>query len=142
LDRNSGKDRLLDGRQTFLGAGDLDEQVGPSGPRGKFLGGGDGAGPCHAPAVATPPAKPTRPPVCAVMNRPEQIGGPHEIIQRQIEEKELRQLSPSPAPRGLPVVRGTVLDGGDRRSLDLRSVGHRQFVNVAFESAAIQQIGA
>ena len=31
VDRHAGEDRLLDGRQTFLCAGDLDEQVGRPG---------------------------------------------------------------------------------------------------------------
>ena len=38
VDRDPGKDRLLDRGQTFLRARDLDEQVGPSRPRMQILG--------------------------------------------------------------------------------------------------------
>ena len=84
---NSGEDRLLDGRQTFLGAGDLDEQVGPSGPRGKFLGGGDGAGGVMRQQWRHLQRHPAVHPVGAVVNWPEQVGRLREIVQRQIEKK-------------------------------------------------------
>ena len=75
-----------------------------------------------------------------VVDRPEQVSGSGEILQRQIEEEALAGF-----PFGQPladrrIVRGAVLDGviEDRRIRG--KPGHRKFVDVTFERAAVQQV--
>ena len=140
VDRHARKDRLLDGRQTFLGAGNLDEQVGPSRPRGKFLGGGDGAGRVMRQQWRHLQRHPSVHAIRAVVNRPEQVGGPGEIVQCQIEKKFLAGFSLRQFLADRGVVGGAVLDGVIKDRRVRGQPGHRQFVDVALERAAVQQV--
>ena len=131
VDRNSRKDRLLDGRQTFFGAGDFDEQVGPSRPRVQVPWRRRWCWPCRAPVVATLPATPSRPRRWCGRESAEQIGGPREIIQRQIEKQcfagfPLRQLLSNGGIVGSAVLDGVIEDRRVRGQ-----PGHRELVNVA-----------
>ena len=61
VDRNAREDRLLDGGQTFLRAGNLDQQIRTSGPRVEISGGIRSSPACRTRAVAKPRARPSRP---------------------------------------------------------------------------------
>ena len=74
------------------------------------------------------------------MHRPEQVGGPGEILQRQVEEKGLAGSSLRQVAADRRVIGGAALD----RLVEDRGVrgqpGHGQFVHVALERAAVQQV--
>jgi hypothetical protein len=103
VDRHTGKNRLLDRGQTFLRAGDLDEQVRLPRTRVQILGGGQGA-----PGVISqqrrnfqrhPPVHTFRP----VVDRPKQARGPRKVLQRQLEKKTLASPDlPCSPSRGSP----------------------------------------
>ena len=93
VDRHAGEDRLLDGGQAFLGAGNLDEQVGPRRPGVQFLGRGEGAGRVVGQQRRDLQRHPAVHAVGPVVDRPEQIGGLREVLERQLEEQLLARLA-------------------------------------------------
>src|SRR5262249_21625283 len=89
VDRDAGEDRLLDRRQPFRRAGNLDQQVRPPRTSVQLLGGGE----CARRVVGQERRHFQRhPPVHAVgpvPNRSKQIGGSRQILERELEEQRL-----------------------------------------------------
>ena len=75
VDRDAGEDRLLDRRQAFLGAGNLDEQVRLPGARVQILGRREGARRVVGQQRRNFQRDPAVDAVGALVDRPEQIGG-------------------------------------------------------------------
>ncbi len=140
VDRHAGKDRLLDGRQSFRGTGNLDEEIGLAGTLVEVDRGRQGALRIvrqerrhferHPAVHAIGPGK----------DRLEQVGGTGQIRKRQREEQVLGRLGRRRRPRHVLVIHGAVLD---RIVEDRRVRGqprHREIVDVAFQRAAVQQL--
>ena len=77
------------------GARDLDEQIGALRPRMQLRRRLDGAGGVVQRAAARPRATPSRPRRRWLVDRPEQIGGLRQILERQLEEQRLARLARS-----------------------------------------------
>src|SRR5262249_2215798 len=92
-DWDARKDRFFDRGESFFGAGDLDEQIGTLRPPVQVLGFGNrGLGVMREERrdfQRNPPVHT----IGAVVNRPEQIRGLGEILQRYLEEQSLPRLA-------------------------------------------------
>jgi hypothetical protein len=75
-----------------------------------------------------------------VVNRPEQVGGARNVLQRELEEERLAGFAPAHLLADGGVVIRAVLDGvvEDRRIR--RQPGYGELVDVAFERTAVQQV--
>ncbi len=104
--RYAGVDRLLDRLEAGRRAGDLDEEVGPAGqgvePRGIGRGRGRIVGQERRDLERDEPVDAVGP----VEGRPEQVGRPTQVVQRQVEEDLLRLCAArGKSPNLLVVVR-------------------------------------
>ena len=78
---------------------DLDEEIGPSRPGVEFLGRGEGAGRVMGQQGRDFQRHPAVDAVGLVVDRPKQIGGLPEVLQRQLEEQRLADLTSFNFPR-------------------------------------------
>jgi hypothetical protein len=74
------------------------------------------------------------------VNRPEQVGGPHEIIQCQIKKKSFAGFSLCEFLANRDVVGSAVFEGVIKDRRVGGQSGHREFVDVTFKRAAVQQV--
>jgi hypothetical protein len=138
VDRHAGERRLLDRRQPLGGARDLDEKIGPAGA----LVEGDGRVERAAGVVGERGRHLERDPAVhaagAVEHGPEEIGGPHEILDGQFEEEFLaRDAAPHLLGDGV-VVGGRAVQRlvEDRRVA--RETGEAELVDHAGERAVVE----
>jgi hypothetical protein len=126
--------------QSFFGAGDLDQQIGALRPRVQVLGFGN----CRLGVMRQERRDFQRNPSVhtagAIVDRPEQVRGLGEILQRQLEEQSLPQLALRESAPDRVVVVIAVLDCvvEDRRIG--REPGDRQLVDVMPKDARSQQV--
>src|SRR5262249_41258501 len=73
-------------------------------------------------------------------DRLKQIGGPRQIRQSQVEEQILGQLRAGRALGNVAVVIGAVLDGMVEDCRIRGQPGHRKFLDVALQRAAVHQV--
>ena len=136
--RHAREDRLLDRRQPLGRAWNLDEQVRPAGLGVQCLRGGERAGR----VVGEPGRDLERHPAVdlarAIVHFEEQVGGPREVLDREVEEQ--------------PLARDPLLHlGGDRRVVErrvpegevvdrrvAREAGDRQLADIASERAVVE----
>ena len=95
VDGNAGEDRRLDGGQALFGPGDLDEKVGLAASEVEIAGGRHGLGGIMGQQGRDLERDPSVHPVRALKGRAEQIRGPREIGQRQLEEQVLPRCRPT-----------------------------------------------
>src|SRR5262249_28264213 len=136
--RYAGEGRLLDRRKTLLGTRDLDKEVWALRSGMQILRGGDGAFGIVRQQRRHFEGDPTVDAVRLAVDRPKEVGGAAEVIERQLEKQLLPRLTFLELLADRAVVGSTVLD----RVVENRRVGgqpgHRQLVDVAFERAARQ----
>ena len=108
--------------------------------RVQILGGGQGAGRVVGQQRRNFQRHPAVHAVRPVVNRPKQVGGPGDVLERQVEEERLARFALAQLLADRGVVGGAVLDGvvEDRRIRG--EPRHRELVDVALERAAIQQV--
>jgi len=87
VDRHAGKDRLLDGGQSLPGPGDLDEEVTELRPTEQRFGRAERARRVVRQKRRDFQRDPAIHAIRAVVNGPEEVGRPAEIVQRQLEEE-------------------------------------------------------
>ena len=94
IDRNAGEDRLLDGGQSFRGAGNLDEEVGLAARAGGGRAPPPGCSWCRgrASGETSSDTQPSTPSV-RVEDGLEQVGGPGQVRERQLEEQLLSRFA-------------------------------------------------
>ena len=140
VDRDAGKDRLLDGGQSLPGPGDLDEEVAKLRPAEQRFGGGERARRIVCQQRRHFQRDPAIHAIGPVVNGAEKVGRPAEVVQRQLEEEGYGRDPVSDLRADRRVVGGAVLD----RVIEDRRVrgetGHRQLVDVPLERPAIQQV--
>jgi hypothetical protein len=140
VDRDAGEDRLLDGRQTLRCAGDLDEEIRPPRPVMQRLGRGQSAGGVVGQERRHLQRDPSIDAIGALENRLEQLGGPGQVLQRQVEEQILARSARAHLLSDRVVVSGAVLDG----VIEDRGIGGepgpRKLADVVFQRPAAQQI--
>src|SRR5262249_12703986 len=78
--------------------------------------------------------------VCSLMDRPEQIRGPSDVSQRQLEEQGLARLAFGELVTNGGIVRGAVPDGVIKDRRIRREPCHRKLADVAVERAAFEQV--
>src|SRR5262249_16348185 len=93
VDGNSGEDRFFDGRQTFLGAWNLDKQVLTSGRGEQLFGFRKGAGRDGSQQRGAFQLYPTLNSVRPVAACAAQAGSTRNVLQRQVEEQFLPGLA-------------------------------------------------
>src|SRR5262247_2291907 len=140
VDRHSRKNRLLDRRQPFLCAWDLDEEVRSPCPRMQLFGLCDGARRVVREQRRNLQRDPTVDAVRRVVDGPEEVGSLRQILDGQVKKELLIRLDlpyflADGRIIGLALGNGMVEDGGVGGE-----PGDRQLVDVALERAARQQI--
>ena len=131
-------DSSIAGRPSLV-PGNLDQEVRPVRSRVQILGRSEGArgvvGQERRHFEGYPPVHTARP----VVDRSKEVGGPGEVVERQLEKQPLSRLALLELVADRGIVGCAVLD----RVVEDRRVrgqpGHRQFVDVALKRAARQQ---
>ena len=140
VDRDAREDRLLDGRQPFFRAGDLDEEVRALRAGEQLHRGGQRALRVVGEQRRHLERHPAVDGVGPVPDRPEQIGRPGEVVEREVEEDRLARPALLEIGQDRSVVRRAVLD----RLIEDRRVrgqpGHGELVDVASERPAVEQV--
>ncbi len=117
IDRNTGEDGLFDRGQSFGGPGNLDHQIRTRGAGEQALGRGNRRGGIVGEKrrhfERHPPVDAAR----SIVDRPKQVGGACQVLDRQLEEQRFPRLPFRPLCGYRRVVGGAVLDGllEDRR---------------------------
>ena len=140
VDRHAGKDRLLDGRQAFRGARDLDEQIRSPRPGEQLFGRGEGAGRVVGQQGRHFQRHPAVHAIRPVIDGSKQVGSAGEVLQRQLEEQFLSRLALLELLADRGVVGRAVLDGLVEDGRIRGQPRHRQLVDVALERAVVQQV--
>ena len=86
VDGHASEDRLLNGWKALAGPRNLDEEIGPSRAGVERLGSGESARRVASQQGRDLKGYPAIHTICPVVDRPEEIGGLSEILDRQFKE--------------------------------------------------------
>ena len=133
--RHAGENGLLNGRDTVLVAGNLDEDVGPARPRVELFRRGDGARRVVGEPGRDLERRPAIDAIGCLMSRTEQVGGRAHVLEREFEEKGLAGLAGCRLLADGSVVIIAVLDGMIEDGRIRGKPSDRELVDVALQAA-------
>src|SRR5262249_21087012 len=134
------EDGLFDGGQALARTGNLDEEIGPRRAGVEALSRGERARGVVGEERRHLERDPAVHAVGAIPDGTEEIGGPRQVLDGQLEEERLPRLAlayllPDGRVVGRAVLDGVIEDGGIRGE-----TGHGELVDVALERAVLQDV--